>query len=166
MKSFIAGTVIGIFCVVSFSLVYLLITTGEFEIPNNNSNKSVPLQTKGTMDLICELQVDLDAQLELGITNHEQPRVNIAKIDFDKRSGWYQGKITISENRAGHLEFDEKNLTVSRPAMIRRFNRLIRNEQFVINRRSGEFLQSLTMEDGKVVNLIRGTCAKVIKAPL
>jgi len=166
MKSFIAGTFVGILCAVFLSIVYSLITTGELMILNNNRHQPAALQTKGTMDLICELQVDLDAQLELGITSHEQARINIAKIDFDKRSGWYQGKITISENRAGHLEFDDKNLTVSRPAMIRRFNRLIRSEQFVINRRSGEFLQSLTMEDGKVINLIRGTCAKVIKPPL
>jgi len=166
MKSFIAGTFAGILCAMLFAIGYSVITTGEFAILNNTSNQPAALQTKGTMDLICELQVDLDAQLELGITSHEQPRINIAKIDFDKRSGWYQGKITISENRAGHLEFDDKNLTVSRPAMIRRFNRLIRSEQFVINRRSGEFLQSLTMDDGKVINLIRGTCAKVIKAPL
>lgn len=166
MKSFIAGTFAGILLAMLFAIGYSVITTGEFAILNNTSKQPDALQTKGTMDLICELQVDLDAQLELGITSHEQPRINIAKIDFDKRSGWYQGKITISENRAGHLEFDEKNLTVSRPAMIRRFNRLIRSEQFVINRRSGEFLQSLTMDDGKVINLIRGTCAKVIKAPL
>jgi len=166
MKIFMAGSFFGLLCAVFIAAVYSLATTGDLNILKNNGNQTAAPQKNGVMDLICELQVDLDAQLELGITSHEQPRINIAKIDFDKRSGWYQGKITISENRAGNLEFDAKNLTVKRPAMIRRFNRLIRSEQFVINRVSGEFQQSLIMDDGKVINLIRGTCAKVIKAPL
>lgn len=166
MKIFMAGSFFGILCAVVIAIVYSLATTGDMNILKNNGSQTAAPQKKGVMDLICELQVDLDAQLELGITSHEQPRISIAKIDFDKRSGWYQGKITISENRAGNLDFDEKNITVTRPAMIRRFNRLIRSEQFVINRNSGEFQQSLIMDDGKVINLIRGTCAKVIKAPL
>jgi hypothetical protein len=166
MKSFLSGSVFGLVFAVILVTIYALATTGDLPaLKGPDPSASAPV-SKGVLDLICELQVDLDAQLELGVTNNELPRINLARIDFDKRSGWYQGKITISENRAGNLEFDDRQLTVSRPAMIRRFNRLIRSEQFTIDRRTGAFSQSLTMDDGKTINLIRGSCALVKSPPL
>ena len=57
----------------------------------------------GVLDMICELRLDLDGQLALGITANEPSRMAMAQVDFDKASGWYQGRIAISESRAGNL---------------------------------------------------------------
>ena len=120
---------------------------------------------KGVMDLICELKLDLDGQLALGITANEPSRITMAQIDFSKNAGWYQGKIAISEGRAGNLTVSGNVLRVSRPAMFQRFGVMITQEEFTVDRSTGEFTQTLTIRDGKPVTLIRGTCAKVIKPP-
>ena len=120
---------------------------------------------KGVIDLICELKLDLDGQLALGITANEPSRITMAQIDFSKNAGWYQGKIAISEGRAGNLTVSGNMLRVSRPAMFQRFGVMITQEEFTVDRSTGEFTQTLTIRDGKPVTLIRGTCAKVIKPP-
>lgn len=119
----------------------------------------------GVMDLICELQLDLDGQLALGITANEPSRIAMAQIDFEKSSGWYQGKIAISENRGGTLRVLGNKLTVTRPALFERFGMMITQEQFVIDRQTGSFVQSISNREGKTIPLIKGTCAKVIKPP-
>jgi len=113
--------------------------------------------------MICELKLDLDGQLALGITANEPNRVAMAQVDFDKASGWYQGRIAISESRAGNLTVQGNKLKVSRPAMFERFGVKITREEFVIDRATGDFQQSLTLQDGRQITLIRGTCARVIK---
>jgi hypothetical protein len=120
---------------------------------------------KGVMDLICELELDLDGQLALGITANEPSRMAMAQIDFEKSSGWYQGKIAISESRGGTLRIIGNKLTVTRPALFERFGAMIIQEQFVIDRDTGSFVQSISTREGKTVKLIKGTCAKVIKPP-
>ena len=75
---------------------------------------------KGVMDLICELNLDLDGQLALGITGAEPPRMSMAQIDFGKASGWYQGRIAISEGRAGNLAVQGSRLVVERETAGRR----------------------------------------------
>ena len=124
-----------------------------------------PGANKGVMDLICELELDLNGQLKLGITEKEPSRITMAQIDFEKKSGWYQGKIAISESRAGTLQLMGTRLKVSRPAMFQRFGVMISGEDFVIDRKTGRFVQSLTLSDGQVVTLITGTCAQVTKPP-
>ncbi len=117
----------------------------------------------GVLDLICELRLDLDGQLALGITANEPNRMAMAQVDFDKASGWYQGRIAISESRAGNLTVVGSKLKVSRPAMFERFGVKITREEFTIDRHTGEFQQNLGLHDGRNITLIRGTCARVIK---
>jgi len=124
-----------------------------------------PGANKGVMDLICELELDLNGQLKLGITDKEPSRITMAQIDFEKNSGWYQGKIAISESRSGTLQTMGTRLKVTRPAMFQRFGVMISGEEFVIDRKTGRFVQTLTLSDGQTVNLITGTCAQVTKPP-
>jgi hypothetical protein len=42
---------------------------------------------------------------------------------------------------------------------------MISGEEFVIDRKTGSFVQSLSLQDGRNVKLIKGTCAKVHKPP-
>ena len=120
---------------------------------------------RGVMDLICELNLDLDGQLALGITGAEPPRMSMAQVDFGKTSGWYQGRIAISEGRAGNLSVQGNRLVVSRPAMFQKFGVMISREEFVIDRTTGVFTQSITTQDGRNVVLIKGVCAQVFKPP-
>lgn len=129
------------------------------------SETSMPGGSKGVMDLICELELDLDGQLALGITENEPSRITMAQVDFEKKSGWYQGKIAISESRAGSLTLMGTRLKVYRPAMFQRFGVMISGEEFVLDRKTGSFVQSLSLQDGRTVKLIKGTCAQVIKPP-
>jgi hypothetical protein len=138
--------------------------------PNGSSVDSqnatlTPGANKGVMDLICELELDLNGQLKLGITDKEPSRITMAQIDFEKKSGWYQGKIAISESRAGTLQLMGTRLKISRPAMFQRFGVMIAGEDFVIDRKTGSFVQTLTLSDGQAVTLITGTCAQVTKPP-
>ncbi len=133
--------------------------------PLTEDNARMAKQKTGVLDLICELHLDIQGQLALGIQGNEPPRVTIAQIDFDQKSGWYQGKVSISEARAGTLTISGDKLVVTRPAMFERFGVMINKEEFVIDRTNGDFMQSLGVADGRTVKLIRGTCAKVIKPP-
>jgi hypothetical protein len=91
--------------------------------------------------------------------------IDLAQVDMDKSSGWYQGKLSISESRAGVLTVEGNKFVVSRPAMFQRFGVSINKESFTVDRTTGAFEQSLGITDGRTVKLIRGTCAKVIKPP-
>lgn len=138
---------------------------GEPNSAESQVSAMTPGANKGVMDLICELELDLNGQLKLGITDKEPSRIAMAQIDFEKNSGWYQGRIAISESRAGTLQLMGTRLKVSRPAMFQRFGVMISGEDFVIDRKTGRFVQSLTLSDGQVVTLITGTCAQVTKPP-
>ena len=127
--------------------------------------ESLPGVSKGVMDLICELDLDLDGQLALGIKENEPSRITMAQIDFEQKSGWYQGRIAISESRAGTLNLMGTRMKIYRPAMFQRFGVMITGEEFVVDRKTGSFVQSLSLSDGRNVKLIKGTCAKVIKPP-
>jgi hypothetical protein len=127
------------------------------------SSSTVLSINSGVLDMICELRLDLDGQLALGITANEPSRMAMAQVDFDKASGWYQGRIAISESRAGNLTVVGPKLKVSRPAMFERFGVKITREEFTIDRSTGDFQQTLGLHDGRNITLIRGTCARVIK---
>jgi hypothetical protein len=108
--------------------------------------ESMPGDSKGVMDLICELELDLDGQLALGIKENEPSRITMAQIDFEKKSGWYQGKIAISESRAGTLNLMGTRMKIYRPAMFQRFGVMITGEEFVVDRKTGSFVQSLNLK--------------------
>jgi hypothetical protein len=145
-----------------WGLVHLM---GESRPEPGLTGQSMPGDSKGVMDLICELELDLDGQLALGIKENEPSRITMAQIDFEKKSGWYQGKISISEGRAGTLQLMGTRLKIYRPAMFQRFGVMITGEEFVLDRKTGSFAQYLSINDGRKIKLIKGTCAKVIKPP-
>jgi hypothetical protein len=146
-----------------WGLVHMLSDNGGAE--TLVSEMKMPGNNKGVLDMICELELDLDGQLALGIKESEPSRITMAQVDFEKKSGWYQGTIAISESRAGTLTLMGTQLKVSRPAMFQRFGVMINREEFVVDRKTGRFTQTLGIQDGRTVTLIKGTCAKVIKPP-
>lgn len=117
------------------------------------------------IELVCELAIDAKGAKTLGIDASEPAKVTMAKIDFEKKSGWYQGNISISEGRAGTLAVNGPILKVYRPAMFQRFGRSVNGEEFTIDRKTGQFKEYLSFSGGEKVNLISGLCAKVIRAP-
>jgi hypothetical protein len=165
MKPLILGAALGTAVTAGVFGLFLLTSAPSERQQTPAANKTTidKNRNQGVLDLICELRLDLDGQLALGITANEPPRMAIAQIDFEKNSGWYQGKIAISESRAGNLQISGQTLKVSRPAMFERFGVKIIREEFSVDRSNGEFTQSLTLQDGRLVTLIRGTCAKIIK---
>lgn len=165
LKNTAIGIVIGVLVMAGiWGLVHVMSEPDVAPIELANESR-LPGNNKGVMDLICELELDLDGQLSLGIKENEPSRITMAQIDFEQKSGWYQGKIAISESRAGTLNVLGTRLQVSRPTMFQRFGVMIAREEFVVDRKTGSFVQSLTLNDGKVIKLIKGTCAKVIKPP-
>ncbi len=163
LKNIAIGIVIGLLVMGGiWGLVHFMgDTTAQPEL----TSERLPGGNKGVMDLICELELDLDGQLALGIKENEPSRITMAQVDFEKNSGWYQGKIAISESRAGTLSLMGTRLKIYRPAMFQRFGVMITGEEFVVDRKTGSFVQSLSLQDGRTVKLIKGTCAKVIKPP-
>lgn len=163
MKKLLGGIIIGVLLSVgAYGLLHLV--SDESSAPDIPQD-ILAQRRSGIMDLICELQLDLDGQLALGINANEPSRMSLAQIDFDKKSGWYQGRLSISEGRAGNLTVSGSRLIVSRPAMFQRFGVTISKEEFVIDRSNGSFTQTISTQDGRNINLIRGTCAKVNKPP-
>lgn len=164
MKQLIVGIVSGALLMAGVLGVGYLVLDESSALPDIPQDTGMSRRT-GVMDLICELQLDLDGQVALGIKVNEPSRMSLAQIDFEKTSGWYDGVLSISEGRAGTLTVSGSKLIVSRPAMFQRFGVTINREEFVIDRSSGAFTQTIGVTDGRTINLIRGTCAKVIKPP-
>ena len=163
MKELLAGTVVGAALTGGvWALVHLMAAPSSAPASISAAPTS---SNKGVLDLICELSMDLDGQLALGITANEPSRVTMAQVDFEKASGWYQGKIAISESRSGNLAVVGSKLIVSRPAMFQRFGVMINREEFTVDRKTGAFEQTIGTQDGRTVRLIKGTCAQVIKPP-
>jgi hypothetical protein len=88
-----------------------------------------------------------------------------AGLDYKNKAGWYQGTFSISESRKGALVVQGDKAVVSRPAMFERFGAMITSEQFTLNRSTGEFTQSLTIKDGRKIEIVHGYCGKLTKAP-
>jgi len=117
-----------------------------------------------SLDLICELRVSMPRS---GIDSPRETysQAFIARIDFTSKSGWYQGQFAISETRKGTVTTEGSTLTVRRPAMFQRFGATIAGETFSINRETGEFRQWLILQDGQILELMRGYCGTYAKAP-
>jgi hypothetical protein len=88
-----------------------------------------------------------------------------AGLDYKNKAGWYQGTFSISESRKGALVLQGNKAVVSRPAMFERFGVMVTSEQFILDRSTGEFTQSLTIKDGRKIEIIHGYCGKLTKAP-
>jgi len=98
-----------------------------------------------------------------------EPKVHseflVAGLDLEGKSGWYQGEYSISESRKGALKMEGGKAFVSRPAMFERFGIMITQEDFSLDLKTGAFVQTLTFKDGNKRHMIKGICAKYIKAP-
>ncbi len=170
MKNLFIGIVIGILAMAGvYGISLLFSASSKPEVASGGGRPSMPMpaqaQSGGVIDLICELHLDIDGQMALGIQGNEPSRITLAQIDTDKQSGWYQGRIAISESRGGTLSTQGSKFVVTRPALIQRFGTTLTKEEFSVDRSTGAFEQSLGLQDGRTVKLIRGTCAKVIKPP-
>ena len=166
LKHLSIGIAIGLLVMSGIWGLTLLMASNP-DVPSEIANEKsmMPGNNQGVMDLICELELDLDGQLALGIKENEPSRITMAQIDFEQKSGWYQGRIAISESRAGTLTLMGTRLKIYRPAMFQRFGVMITGEEFVVDRKTGGFVQTLSLNDGRKIQLIKGTCAQVIKPP-
>ena len=164
MKSFFFGAAVGATAI--FGVWGIVHLTGEAPSAAGTLEAQMqPVSNPDVVELICELKLDVQGQLALGIKDEVPSRMTLAGIDFAKKSGWYQGKIAISESRAGILTVAGSKLHVVRPAMFERFGVVINREEFTIDRKTGSFQQTIGTKDGRIIPLISGTCAQVIKAP-
>lgn len=164
MKLLLGGVALGM-ALMAGIVGIVSVVTGDSSAPDIPQDIGAVKRDGSVIDLICELQLDLDGQVALGIQANEPPRMAMAQIDLARKSGWYQGRLAISEGRGGNLEVKAQQFVVSRPAMFQRFGTVITREAFVIDRATGAFTQTLDTQDGRTVKLIRGTCARVLKPP-
>ena len=113
---------------------------------------------------VCEVTVSTPQ----GALNSE-PKVYadmlVAGLEPDAGAGWYQGEYSITESRKGALKMEGTKAFVSRPAMFERFGQMVTQEEFTIDLADGAFVQTLTFKDGTRRHMIKGVCAKFIKAP-
>jgi hypothetical protein len=89
----------------------------------------------------------------------------VAGLDPEAAAGWYQGEYSITESRKGAFKMEGTKAFVSRPAMFERFGQMVTQEEFTIDLADGAFVQTLTFRDGTRRHMIKGVCAKFIKAP-
>lgn len=164
MKSFWLGVGAGAVAVASVWGI-VAVTADGGKKPALAERQAVLKKDSGVLDLICELSLNVEGQVALGLKDDSPSRITLAQVDFDKKSGWFQGKLAISESRAGSLTVMGHKLQVVRPAMFERLGVMITREEFVIDRQTGRFEQSITTREGRVIPLISGHCAQVIKAP-
>ncbi len=118
----------------------------------------------GQLTVVCE------ATHSLPVNGFDSPpkvytEMLLGGLDFDNKTGWYQGQFAISETRKGSLTQEGSVARVSRPALFERFGVMVTGEQFTLDRTTGEFLQSLTLNDNRKIDLIKGYCGKLTKAP-
>jgi len=161
----LAGLAVGL--LLGAALVYLILPAGPAgggSSQSLGSSASAGLPKSGTIRLVCDLELDKGKDV-LGINPYESKRIASVGIDFDRSSGWYDGALAISESRPGTLTFEGDLLKVNRPAMFQRFGAKISGESFTVNRQTGEFQQQLTIDTGFALPLIRGQCARLVKAP-
>jgi hypothetical protein len=114
--------------------------------------------------LICEANYTMPGNT-LDATPKQYKEMMAAGLDYKTMVGWYQGVFSISETRKGVMVVKGNKATVSRPAMFERFGTMVTGEQFTLDRDSGAFLQSLTIKDGRKIEIVKGYCGKLTKAP-
>ena len=165
MKAFLLGAGVGAAAILGVWGILSITGSGPSASGQLEAQMAPPPKNPDVIELICELSLVVEGQLALGIKDDVPSRITLAQVDFAKKSGWYQGKIAISESRAGTLTVVGNKLQVVRPAMFERFGVMINREEFTIDRKTGNFQQTIGTKDGRIIPLIKGTCAQVIKAP-
>ncbi|MEI7535774.1 MAG: hypothetical protein WCJ76_01115 [Comamonadaceae bacterium] len=114
--------------------------------------------------LICEANYTMPGD-DLDAPPKVYKEMMAAGLDYKNKAGWYQGVFSISESRKGAMVVKGSRATVSRPAMFERFGTMVTGEQFTLDRSTGAFLQSLTIKDGRKIEIVKGYCGKMTKAP-
>jgi len=118
----------------------------------------------GEAKFICEVTISMPQR-----TLEAEPKVYndmlVAGVDFDQKTGWYQGDFAISEGHKGSLKVNGSKILVSRPAMFERFGMVITQEEFTIDRADGSFVQTLTFKGDKTRHILKGFCGGLTTAP-
>lgn len=143
---------------------WIRVTTPKVADRDRELDSSTPKLGKTPANFFCEVTVSTP-KAEL----RSEPKVHteflIAGLDIETKSGWYQGEYSISESRKGALRMEGAKAFVSRPAMFERFGKMITQEEFSLDLKTGSFVQTLTFNDGAQRHMIKGVCAKYFKAP-
>lgn len=127
-------------------------------------DSTTPKLGNAPVSFFCEVTVSTP-KAELRSEPKVQSEYLVAGLDAGGKSGWYQGEYSISESRKGALRMEGAKAVVSRPAMFERFGKMITQEEFSLDLRTGAFVQTLSFNDGTQRHMIKGVCAKYIKAP-
>ena len=114
--------------------------------------------------LVCEVAVSMPVN-SLDAPPKVHTETLIAGLDFKNLSGWYQGDFSISESRKGSLVMQGNKAVVTRPAMFERFGEKVISEQFTLDRSNGKFVQTVTFKGDRKVNMVKGYCGKLTRAP-
>jgi hypothetical protein len=121
-------------------------------------------KTTGEAKFICEVTISMPQR-----TLEAEPKVYndmlVAGVDYDQKTGWYQGDFAISEGHKGSLKVNGSKILVSRPAMFERFGVMIIQEEFTIDRADGSFVQTLTFKGDKTRHVLKGFCGGLTTAP-
>ncbi len=115
-------------------------------------------------NFVCEVMVSMprgNLQAEPEVYSD----VVVVGLNYEQKSGWYQGQFSISESRKGSMVLEGSKAVVSRPAMFQRFGEMIIGEDFTFDRLDGAFVQTLTFKGGKRRHILKGTCAKMSGPP-
>ena len=143
---------------------WIHIATPQVADRDKELDSQLPKLGKTPVSFFCEVTVSTP-KAEL----RSEPKVHseylVAGLDLEGKSGWYQGEYSISESRKGALRMEGSKAFVSRPAMFERFGKMITQEEFSLDLKNGAFVQTLTFNDGTQRHMIKGVCAKYIKAP-
>ena len=82
LKNIAIGVAIGILVMGGiWGLVHVMGDSGSASAELSIGD-AMPGGNKGVINLICELDLDLDGQLALGIKENEPTRITMAQIDF------------------------------------------------------------------------------------
>ena len=118
----------------------------------------------GEAKFICEVTISMPQR-----TLEAEPKVYndmlIAGVDYDQKTGWYQGDFAISEGHKGARTVNGSKIAVSRPAMFERFGLMIIQEDFTIDRADGSFVQTLTFKGDRTRHILKGFCGGLTTAP-
>ena len=163
-KNFIAILMLLVLAIIGCVICYQLGKTSANSKDPNAELRADAASGKTSLDLICDLKVNMP-QSDLGSPRQSYTQIVIANIDFTNLSGWYQGQFAISESRKGSVTTEGTVLHVRRPALFPRFGVMISGEEFTINRATGAFLQNVSIQDGRTIELMSGFCGKYTKAP-
>jgi hypothetical protein len=139
---------------------------------NSPASRSAEEQLKSDQQKVASEEITFicDANYSMPVNGLDAPtkaykEMLAAGLDYKNMVGWYQGNFSISESRKGVMVVKGSKAIVSRPAMFERFGTMVTSEQFTLDRETGEFVESLTFKDGRKVDIIKGYCGKLTKAP-